>query len=61
MKQFMDKDFLLSTPIAQKLYHEYAENMPIIDYHCHLDPKEIYEDRQFENITHRYICLDSFW
>lgn len=40
MKQFMDKDFLLSTPTAQKLYHEYAENMPIIDYHCHLDPKK---------------------
>ena len=36
MKPFMDKDFLLSTPTAQKLYHEYAADMPIIDYHCHV-------------------------
>ena len=60
MKQFMDKDFLLSTPTAQKLYHEYAENMPIIDYHCHLDPKEIYEDRQFENITQVWLGGDHY-
>lgn len=60
MKQFMDKDFLLSTPTAQKLYHEYAENMPIIDYHCHLDPKEIYEDRKFENITQVWLGGDHY-
>ena len=60
MKQFMDKDFLLSTPTAQKLYHEYAENMPIIDYHCHLDPKEIYEDRQFKNITQVWLGGDHY-
>ena len=60
MKQFMDKDFLLSTPTAQKLYHEYAENMPIIDYHCHLDPKEIYENRQFENITQVWLGGDHY-
>ena len=60
MKQFMDKDFLLSTPTAQKLYHEYAENMPIIDYHCHLDPKEIYEDCQFENITQVWLGGDHY-
>ena len=60
MKQFMDKNFLLSTPTAQKLYHEYAENMPIIDYHCHLDPKEIYEDRQFENITQVWLGGDHY-
>ena len=51
MKPFMDKDFLLDTETAKHLYHEYAEKQPIIDYHCHLDPREIYEDRQFENIT----------
>ncbi len=51
MKPFMDKDFLLSTPTAQKLYHEYAADMPIIDYHCHVSPREIFEDRRFENIT----------
>ena len=51
MKAFMDKDFLLSTEMAKHLYHEIAEDLPIIDYHCHLNPQEIYEDRQFENIT----------
>ncbi|HIU80189.1 MAG TPA: glucuronate isomerase [Candidatus Coproplasma excrementipullorum] len=51
MKAFMDKDFLLDTETAKKLYHEHAENMPIIDYHCHLPPKEIYEDKKFRNLT----------
>ncbi|MDE6597089.1 MAG: glucuronate isomerase [Clostridia bacterium] len=47
----MDKDFLLDTETAKKLYHEHAENMPIIDYHCHLQPREIYEDKKFRNLT----------
>ena len=51
MKAFMDKDFLLSTPTAQHLYHDYAKKMPLVDYHCHLNPKEIYEDRRFNNMT----------
>ena len=51
MKQFMDKDFLLSTETAQQLFHDYAEKMPILDYHCHLNPREVAEDRKFENIT----------
>lgn len=51
MKDFMDKDFLLTTETAKKLYHEHAENMPIIDYHCHLQPKEIYEDKKFRNLA----------
>ena len=51
MKQFMDKDFLLSTPTAQHLFHDYADKMPIVDYHCHFNPKEIAEDRKFENFT----------
>ena len=51
MKQFMDKDFLLETNTAKHLYHEYAANLPLIDYHCHLNPQEIYEDRHFEDIT----------
>lgn len=51
MKKFMDKDFLLTTETAKKLYHEHAEHMPIIDYHCHLQPKEIYEDKKFRNLT----------
>ena len=47
----MDKDFLLETETAQKLFHEYADKMPIVDYHCHINPQEIAEDRKFENIT----------
>ena len=51
MKEFMDKDFLLTTETAKKLYHEHAEKMPIIDYHCHLQPKEIFEDKKFRNLA----------
>ena len=51
MKEFMDKEFLLTTETAKKLYHEHAEKMPIIDYHCHLQPKEIYEDKKFRNLA----------
>ena len=54
MKQFMDKDFLLSTDMAKTLYHDFAENMPILDYHCHINPQEIYEDRKFDTISPRY-------
>ena len=39
MKQFLDKDFLLSTDMAKTIYHDYAENMPILDYHCHINPR----------------------
>ena len=60
MKPFMDEDFLLSTETAQKLYHEYAEVMPIIDYHCHINPQEIYEDRKFENITQVWLGGDHY-
>ena len=51
MKAFMDKDFLLETPTAQHLFHDYAEKLPLVDYHCHLNPQEIYEDRRFNNLT----------
>ena len=50
MTTFMDKDFLLNTETARKLYHDYAASCPIIDYHCHINPLEIAEDVQFENI-----------
>lgn len=53
MKAFMDKDFLLSSETSQKLFHEYAENMPIVDYHCHINPQEIAEDRN-SRTSHRY-------
>lgn len=60
MKQFMDKDFLLNTETAQKLFHEHAENMPILDYHCHINPEEIAKDRQFENITQVWLGGDHY-
>ncbi len=47
----MDKDFILQTETAKHLYHDYACKMPLADYHCHLSPKEIYEDRRFDNIV----------
>ena len=60
MKKFMDKDFLLETETAKHLYHDYAAKMPIIDYHCHLSPKEIYEDVRFENITQVWLGADHY-
>lgn len=60
MKAFMDKDFLLSTETAQKLFHEYAEDMPIVDYHCHINPREIAEDRKFDNITQVWLGGDHY-
>ena len=60
MKAFMDKDFLLETDTAKKLFHDYAESTPILDYHCHINPKEIAEDRQFENITQVWLGGDHY-
>ncbi len=60
MKQFMDKDFLLSTQTAKKLYHDYAKKMPILDYHCHINPQEIAADRKFENITQVWLGGDHY-
>ena len=58
--EFMNKDFLLRTETAKKLYHEYAAKMPIIDYHCHINPKEIAEDRKFETITQVWLGGDHY-
>ena len=60
MKAFMDQDFLLGTETAQKLYHEYAAKMPVIDYHCHINPREIAEDRKFDNITQVWLGGDHY-
>ena len=60
MKQFMDENFLLQSETAQKLYHSYAADAPILDYHCHINPQEIYEDRQFENITQVWLGGDHY-
>ena len=60
MKAFMDEDFLLQTEVAKKLYHDYAAKMPVLDYHCHINPREIAEDRQFENITQVWLGGDHY-
>lgn len=60
MKPFMDKDFLLSTDMAKTLFHEYAAKVPVLDYHCHINPQEIYEDRKFENITQVWLGGDHY-
>jgi len=60
MKTFMNKDFLLQTETAQKLFHEQAENLPIIDYHCHLNPKEVAEDHRFSSITELWLGGDHY-
>ena len=60
MKQFMDENFLLKTKTAEVLYHQYAENMPIYDYHCHISAKDIYEDRKFESITDLWLVEGHF-
>lgn len=60
MKQFMDKDFLLSTQSAKDLYHNYAAKMPVVDYHCHINPQEIYEDRKFDTITQVWLGGDHY-
>ncbi|WP_124067950.1 glucuronate isomerase [Clostridium sp. E02] len=60
MKQFMDKDFLLSTDAAKDLYHNYAEKMPVVDYHCHINPQEIFEDRKFDTITQVWLGGDHY-
>ena len=60
MKAFMDKDFLLNTETAKVLYHEVAEKCPIIDYHCHLNPREIYEDIRYDNITQVWLGGDHY-
>jgi glucuronate isomerase len=60
MKNFLDDDFLLETKTAQKLYHDYAKSMPIIDYHCHLPPDEIAADLNFKNITQIWLNGDHY-
>ena len=60
MAKFMDKNFLLNTKTARKLYFGYADKMPIIDYHCHVNPKEIYEDKHFANLTELWLSGDHY-
>lgn len=60
MKTFLDQNFLLQTPTAERLYHEYAAGLPIIDYHNHLSPEEIAANHQFKNITEVWLDGDHY-
>ncbi len=60
MKKFLDQNFLLETKTAEKLYHDHASKMPIIDYHCHLQPDDIASDRIFDNITEVWLNGDHY-
>lgn len=60
MEPFMGENFLLKNETAVSLYHNYAKDMPIIDYHCHLSPKEIYENKTFQNITEAWLYGDHY-
>lgn len=60
MKNFLDENFLLETKTAERLYHDYAKQMPVIDYHCHLPPDQIAADKQFDNITQIWLYGDHY-
>ena len=60
MKPFIHNDFLLQSETAKHLYHGFAKNLPIIDYHCHLDPKMIADDHQFSSITELWLGGDHY-
>ena len=60
MKTFLNDDFLLKNDIAKKLYNDYAKTLPIIDYHCHIDAKEIAENKKFKNITELWLGGDHY-
>ena len=60
MKEFLGNDFLLKTPTAVKLYEDYAKDAPIFDFHCHLNVKEIYEDKKFDTITEVWLGGDHY-
>jgi len=60
MKPFIHDDFLLTSKTAARLYHKYAENEPIFDYHCHIPPKDIAENRQFKNLFEIWLEGDHY-
>ena len=60
MKEFLDKNFLLQSQTAEKLYHEFAKDLPIIDYHCHLSPEDIATNRKFETLTQVWLSGDHY-
>ena len=60
MRPFLDEDFLLTSDTARYLYHQVAERLPILDYHCHVSPREIAEDRIFHNLTQLWLEGDHY-
>jgi glucuronate isomerase len=60
MKPFIHEDFLLDNETSRRLYHQYSENLPVIDFHCHLSPAMIADDRQFENLTQAWLEGDHY-
>ena len=56
MKSFMGENYLIESKIGRKLYQKYAKNMPIFDYHCHLNAKDIYENKPFKSLTQVWLC-----
>ncbi len=60
MKPFMDDDFLLQSDFAKQLYHDFAAKMPLFDYHCHISPQEIAEDRRFNNLSEIWLHGDHY-
>lgn len=60
MKKFLDENFLLSNKTAQQLYHGYAKDMPIIDYHCHLSPQQIADDHRFQTLSQVWLYGDHY-
>ncbi len=60
MKEFMNENFLLSNETAVYLYYQYAAKMPVLDYHCHIDPKAIAEDKKYDNITQVWLGGDHY-
>ena len=60
MKAFNDENFLLETKTAERLYHDYAEGLPIIDYHCHLNPEYVASDHVFENLSKIWLEGDHY-
>ena len=60
MRQFLDDEFLLYSGTASALYHTYAEKLPILDYHCHINPKEVADDISYSNITELWLYADHY-
>ena len=57
---FINDNFMLKNETAKLLYNKYAKDMPIVDYHCHISPREIYEDKRFDSITELWLGGDHY-